>query len=81
MSVITAVHQRSPTAPVTAVQLSMRDLTEELQVPNTGGCMTIEGSEDVLYPRPLLLAGPERQSDPEELFLTEAVVLQSDDTI
>ena len=81
VSVITAVHQRSPPAPVTAVQLSLRDLTEELQVPDRGGCVTVEGSEYLLYPRPLLLTSPERESNPEELFLTETVVLQSDHSI
>ena len=75
VTVITAVHQRSPPAPVAAVQLCGSYLTQELQVPHAGRGVTVKRGEEVLNPRSLVLTGPERESNPEELFLTETVVL------
>ena len=76
VAVITAVHEGGPTAPVTAVHLGLGHLSQHLQVTHTGRCVAVEGREDVWDLGSAHLTCPERQSNPEELLLTETVVLK-----
>ena len=74
MTLVAGVHQGGPTTPVTSVQLGLREVCEELEVPHTGRRVTVEGGEEVQRDGPLGLTSPEGQTNPEELFLTQTVL-------
>ena len=72
--VVCGVHERGPGGVVLGVQVRLQ-LLDVLHVPDTGGRVRVQGADLLSAQTRDAGPGPERQTYPEKLLLTQAVVL------
>ena len=72
--VVGGVHERGPGGVVLSVQVRLQ-LLDVLQVPDTGGRVRVQGGDLLSAQARDAGPGPEGQTYPEKLLLTQAVVL------
>ena len=72
--VVGGVHERGPGGVVLGVQVRLQ-LLDVLQVPDTGGRVRVQGGDLLIVQAGHSWPGPEGQTYPEKLLLTQTVVL------